>query len=53
MGTDWILTSDKLLMTASAGGGADKVLFAKLGLRPMESEQRPRMEDQNTIMEIA
>ena len=34
----------KLLTTANAGDNADAALFAKLGLRPMESEEPMRME---------
>jgi len=41
-GANSIFTGDKLLTTGNAGGGADAALFAKLGLRPMESEEPMR-----------
>ena len=37
-GANSIFTGDKLLTTGNAGAGADAALFAKLGLRAMESE---------------
>ena len=43
-GANSIFTGDKLLTTANAGDNADAALFAKLGLRPMESEEPMRME---------
>jgi biotin synthase len=52
-GANSIFTGDRLLTTASAGGGADEMLFAKLGLRPLEGEVAPRMEDDEIIMGIA
>ena len=41
-GANSIFTGDKLLTTANAGDNADAALFAKLGLRPMESEEPMR-----------
>ncbi|MDK2761213.1 MAG: biotin synthase BioB [Sphingopyxis sp.] len=41
-GANSIFTGDKLLTTANAGDGKDAALFAKLGLRPMESEEPMR-----------
>jgi biotin synthase len=43
-GANSIFTGDKLLTTGNRGDGADAALFAKLGLRPMESEEPMRME---------
>ena len=42
-GANSIFTGDKLLTTGNAGGGADAALFAKLGLKPMESEEPMRV----------
>ncbi len=39
-GANSIFTGDKLLTTGNAGDDADETLFAKLGLVPMEAEQR-------------
>jgi biotin synthase len=52
-GANSIFTGDRLLTTANTGGGADEVLFARLGLKPMEGEEVPRMEDDDIIMGIA
>jgi biotin synthase len=52
-GANSIFTGDRLLTTSNTGGGADAVLFAKLGLKPMEGEVAPRMEDHDIIMGIA
>ncbi|MBW4329945.1 biotin synthase BioB [Stakelama sp. CBK3Z-3] len=41
-GANSIFTGDKLLTAANAGDNADAALFAKLGLRPMESEEPMR-----------
>jgi biotin synthase len=41
-GANSIFTGDKLLTTANAGGGADAVLLAKLGMKPMEAEEPMR-----------
>jgi biotin synthase len=41
-GANSIFTGDKLLTTANAGGGADGVLLAKLGMKPMEAEEPMR-----------
>ena len=41
-GANSIFTGDKLLTTANAGDSKDAALFAKLGLRPMESEEPMR-----------
>jgi biotin synthase len=41
-GANSIFTGDKLLTTANAGDDADAALFAKLGLRPLESEEPMR-----------
>src|SRR3546814_20702214 len=43
-GANSIFTGDKLLTTGNRGDNADAALFAKLGLRPMESEEPMRME---------
>ena len=42
-GANSIFTGDKLLTTANAGDSADEALFAKLGLKPMESQEPMRM----------
>ena len=42
-GANSIFTGDKLLTTGNAGGGADAALFAKLGVRPMVSEEPMRV----------
>ena len=39
-GANSIFTGDKLLTTGNAGDDADETLFAKLGLVPMQAEQR-------------
>ena len=39
-GANSIFTGDKLLTTGNAGDDADEAMFAKLGLVPMEAEQR-------------
>ena len=49
-GANSIFTGDKLLTTANAGDSKDAALFAKLGLRPMESEEPMR---QSAQMEAA
>ena len=41
-GANSIFTGDKLLTTDNAGDNADAALFAKLGLKPMESEEPMR-----------
>lgn len=41
-GANSIFTGDKLLTTGNAGENADTALFAKLGLKPMESEEPMR-----------
>jgi biotin synthase len=41
-GANSIFTGDKLLTTANAGDDADAALFAKLGLKPLESEEPMR-----------
>lgn len=41
-GANSIFTGDKLLTTGNAGENADAALFAKLGLKPMESEEPMR-----------
>lgn len=41
-GANSIFTGDKLLTTGNAGDNADAALFAKLGLKPMESEEPMR-----------
>ncbi len=43
-GANSIFTGDKLLTTGNRGDDADAALFAKLGLRPMGSEEPMRME---------
>ena len=43
-GANSIFTGDKLLTTGNRGDNADAALFAKLGLRPMASEEPMRME---------
>src|SRR3546814_3533560 len=43
-GANSIFTGDKLLTTGNRGDNADAALFAKLGLRPMVSEEPMRME---------
>ncbi len=43
-GANSIFTGDKLLTTANAGDSKDAALLAKLGLKPMESEEPMRME---------
>jgi biotin synthase len=42
-GANSIFTGDKLLTTGNAGATADALLFEKLGLRPMESEEPARI----------
>jgi len=42
-GANSIFTGDKLLTTANAGDDRDAALFARLGLRPMESEEPMRV----------
>ena len=42
-GANSIFTGDKLLTTGNAGGSADAALFAKLGLRALESEEPMRV----------
>jgi biotin synthase len=42
-GANSIFTGDKLLTTGNAGAGADAVLFQKLGLVPMASEEPARV----------
>ncbi|PWG02929.1 biotin synthase BioB [Sphingosinicella humi] len=42
-GANSIFTGDKLLTTGNAGAGADAVLFEKLGLQPMTSEEPARV----------
>lgn len=42
-GANSIFTGDKLLTTANAGDNADAALLAKLGLKPMESEEPMRL----------
>ena len=49
-GANSIFTGDKLLTTANAGDSKDAALFAKLGLKPMESEEPMR---QSAQMEAA
>ena len=41
-GANSIFTGDKLLTTGNRGDNADAALFAKLGLRPMDSEEPMR-----------
>ena len=41
-GANSIFTGDKLLTTANAGDSADAAMFARLGLKPMESEEPMR-----------
>jgi biotin synthase len=41
-GANSIFTGDRLLTTANAGDDADAALFARLGLKPMESEEPMR-----------
>ncbi|MFT4025614.1 MAG: biotin synthase BioB [Novosphingobium sp.] len=41
-GANSIFTGDKLLTTANAGDDADAALFARLGIRPMTSEEPMR-----------
>lgn len=41
-GANSIFTGDKLLTAGNAGENADKALFAKLGLRPMEAQEPMR-----------
>jgi len=41
-GANSIFTGDKLLTTANAGDGADAALFAKLGLRSIDSKEPMR-----------
>ena len=41
-GANSIFTGDKLLTTSNRGDSADSALLAKLGLRPMESEEPMR-----------
>ena len=42
-GANSIFTGDKLLTTGNAGAGADALLFEKLGLTPMTSEEPARV----------
>ena len=49
-GANSIFTGDKLLTTGNRGDNADAALFAKLGLRPMESEEPMR---QSAMVEAA
>jgi biotin synthase len=42
-GANSIFTGDKLLTTGNAGANADAALFAKLGLKPMTSEEPARV----------
>ena len=44
-GANSIFTGDKLLTTGNAGAGADAALLAKLGLKPMTSEEPMRAMD--------
>jgi biotin synthase len=44
-GANSIFTGDKLLTTGNAGENADAALFAKLGLKPMESEEPMRQKN--------
>jgi len=49
-GANSIFTGDKLLTTGNAGDDADAALFEKLGLVPMEAEQRDvELEDVGSI----
>lgn len=50
-GANSIFTGDKLLTTGNRGDSADAALLAKLGLRPMESEEpmRVRPEASQTV----
>ena len=41
-GANSIFTGDKLLTAANAGDDSDQALFAKLGLRPLQSEEPMR-----------
>jgi biotin synthase len=41
-GANSIFTGDKLLTAANAGDDADAALFARLGIRPMVSEEPMR-----------
>jgi biotin synthase len=41
-GANSIFTGEKLLTTPNAGGGRDAALFAKLGLKPLETEEPMR-----------
>ncbi|GAA4761563.1 hypothetical protein GCM10023219_02050 [Stakelama sediminis] len=41
-GANSIFTGDKLLTAANAGDDADAAMLAKLGLRPMTSEEPMR-----------
>jgi len=43
-GANSIFTGDKLLTTANTGDSADAAMFARLGLKPMETEEPMRME---------
>ncbi|WP_033073141.1 biotin synthase BioB [Sphingopyxis sp. MWB1] len=43
-GANSIFTGDRLLTAANAGDSKDAALLAKLGMRPMESEEPMRME---------
>ena len=43
-GANSIFTGDKLLTAANAGDDADAAMFARLGLKPMESEEPLRAE---------
>jgi biotin synthase len=42
-GANSIFTGDKLLTTANAGEETDAALFAKLDLKPLESEEPMRV----------
>jgi biotin synthase len=46
-GANSIFTGDRLLTAANAGDDADAALFARLGLRPMETEEPMRADKAN------
>ena len=46
-GANSIFTGDKLLTTGNAGDDADAALFAKLGLKPMETEEPMRSSERH------
>jgi biotin synthase len=52
-GANSIFTGDKLLTTDNAGPTADKALFAKLGLRPMQAEEAMSAPLQCTIASVS